>query len=43
MDIKNIYNTYYKQVKNNKSKRQSIKHVTSNMYTQSHIQWAIDI
>ena len=26
---KNIYNTYYKQVKNNKNKWQSIRHVTS--------------
>ena len=29
MDIKKIHKTYYKQVKNNKNKWQSIKHVTS--------------
>ena len=40
MDIKKIYkNTYYKQVKNNKNKWQSIKHVTSNKYTQSHMRY----
>ena len=41
MDIKKIYKThnYYKQVKNNKNKRQSIKHVTGNKYTQSHMHY----
>ena len=33
-------NTYYQQVKNNKNKWQSIKHVTSNKYTQSHMHYA---
>ena len=37
MDIKKYILLYYKQVKNNKYKWQSIKHVTSNKYTQSHI------
>ena len=30
MDIKQIYNTYYKQFNNNMNKWPSIKHVTSN-------------
>ena len=36
MDIKNIYRTYYKQVKNNKNKWQSIKHVTIIVSTYIH-------
>ena len=40
MDIKKIYKTHYnKQVKNNKNKCHSIKHVTSNKYTQSHMHY----
>ena len=35
MGIKKLY----KQVKNNKNKWQSIKHVTSNKYTQSHMHY----
>ena len=43
MDIKKkkkyIYKTHYKQVKSNKNKWQSIKHVTNNKYTQSHMHY----
>ena len=40
MDIKNIYNTYYKQVRNNQYKWQSIKQVTSNKYIHA-LHWTI--